>query len=95
MIEHQPRAARAARVLVHHHSHVDSDAIFVSQNRDEIAVKPRNEIGAAPNAKLYFVGLAFLYAASSSMIHGVGRDAAFVARRISEKLAAGALSHVV
>jgi putative flavoprotein involved in K+ transport len=32
---------------------------------------------------LYFVGLKFLYAASSSAIHGVGRDAARIADRIS------------
>jgi putative flavoprotein involved in K+ transport len=32
---------------------------------------------------LYFVGLKFLYAASSSALHGVGRDAARIADRIS------------
>jgi len=32
---------------------------------------------------LYFVGLKFLYAASSSALHGVGRDAARIAARIS------------
>jgi putative flavoprotein involved in K+ transport len=32
---------------------------------------------------LYFVGLKFLYAASSSAVHGVGRDAARIADRIS------------
>ncbi len=31
---------------------------------------------------LYFVGLAFLFAASSSMIHGVGRDAEYVVQAI-------------
>jgi putative flavoprotein involved in K+ transport len=31
---------------------------------------------------LYFVGLKFLYAASSSAIHGVGRDAARIADKI-------------
>jgi putative flavoprotein involved in K+ transport len=31
---------------------------------------------------LYFVGLMFLYAASSVMIHGVGRDAQYIADRI-------------
>jgi putative flavoprotein involved in K+ transport len=31
---------------------------------------------------LYFVGLHFLYAMSSTMIHGVGRDAEHVARAI-------------
>ena len=31
---------------------------------------------------LYFVGLHFLYAASSAMIHGVGRDAEYVVEAI-------------
>jgi putative flavoprotein involved in K+ transport len=31
---------------------------------------------------LYFVGLHFLYAASSAMIHGVGRDAEHIASAI-------------
>ena len=34
---------------------------------------------------LYFVGLAFLYAASSSMIHGVGRDAEHVVQAIASR----------
>ena len=34
---------------------------------------------------LYFVGLAFLYAASSTMVHGVGRDAAHVADAIAAR----------
>ena len=34
---------------------------------------------------LSFVGLHFLYAMSSSMIHGVGRDAEYVAERILER----------
>ena len=45
---------------------------------------PRHEhgiVGEEPG--LYFLGLAFLYAASSSMLHGVGRDA----RRIAEAIA--------
>ena len=36
-------------------------------------------------AGLYFVGLHFLYAMSSSMIHGVGRDADYVANVIAER----------
>lgn len=35
---------------------------------------------------LYFIGLQFLYAMSSSMVHGVGRDAKYVAERIAERL---------
>jgi putative flavoprotein involved in K+ transport len=34
---------------------------------------------------LYFVGLPFLYAMSSTMIHGVGRDAGYVAGAIAER----------
>lgn len=36
---------------------------------------------------LYFVGLEFLYAMSSTMIHGVGRDAEYVANAIAERTA--------
>jgi len=44
---------------------------------------PQHESGVVPSAPgLYFVGLQFLYAASSSTIHGVGRDAARIAARI-------------
>jgi putative flavoprotein involved in K+ transport len=35
---------------------------------------------------LYFVGLPFLYAMSSVMIHGVGRDARYVAKAIAARL---------
>lgn len=34
---------------------------------------------------LYFVGLHFLYALSSTMIHGVGRDAEYVAKAIADR----------
>jgi putative flavoprotein involved in K+ transport len=43
---------------------------------------------AAPG--LYFVGLHFLYAVSSTMIHGVGRDAERIARAIQAQHAASA-----
>lgn len=43
---------------------------------------------------LYFVGLHFLYAVSSTMIHGVGRDAERVARAIADR-SAGMRSGVV
>jgi putative flavoprotein involved in K+ transport len=47
--------------------------------------RPRHEHGIVRDEPgLYFLGLAFLYAASSSMLHGVGRDA----RRIAEAIAA-------
>jgi hypothetical protein len=41
--------------------------------------EPLHERGVSRSAGLYFVGLHFLYAMSSSMIHGVGRDAARIA----------------
>jgi putative flavoprotein involved in K+ transport len=51
----------------------------------------RHEAGVVPSEPgLYFVGLHFLYAFSSDMIHGVGRDAA----RIAEAVAARASSRV-
>jgi putative flavoprotein involved in K+ transport len=36
---------------------------------------------------LYFVGLHFLYSVSSAMIHGVGRDADYIARQIAARTA--------
>ena len=45
----------------------------------------RGVVGAAPG--LSFVGLHFLYAMSSTMIHGVSRDAEYVADRIAGKRA--------
>src|SRR5215211_4961205 len=46
--------------------------------------EPMHERGVvASEPGLYFVGLAFLYAASSSQIQGVGRDAEHVARQIA------------
>jgi putative flavoprotein involved in K+ transport len=45
--------------------------------------EPRHEKGIVPEVPgLYFVGLHFLYALSSTMIHGVGRDAERVARAV-------------
>jgi putative flavoprotein involved in K+ transport len=38
---------------------------------------------------LYFVGLHFLYAMSSTMIHGVSRDAAYVAETVAARVRAG------
>jgi putative flavoprotein involved in K+ transport len=47
---------------------------------------PRHQAGVVTDAPgLYFVGLNFLYAASSEMIHGVGRDAERVVRRAAER----------
>jgi putative flavoprotein involved in K+ transport len=44
----------------------------------------RGVVAAAPG--LYFVGLHFLHALSSGMIQGVGRDAAYVAKRIAQRV---------
>jgi putative flavoprotein involved in K+ transport len=50
--------------------------------------EPRHDRGIVPDEPgLYFVGLHFLYAMSSTMIHGVGRDARHVVRRIAARLA--------
>lgn len=51
---------------------------------------PDQEAGVARSEPgLYFVGLHFQYAMSSSMIHGVGRDAARVAEHVTASVAAG------
>jgi putative flavoprotein involved in K+ transport len=51
--------------------------------------QPIQERGIVPReAGLYFVGLHFLYALSSAMIHGVGRDAERVAGTIAARLRA-------
>jgi putative flavoprotein involved in K+ transport len=61
--------------------------------------EPMHERGVvAGEPGLYFVGLNFLYALSSTMIHGVGRDARRVARAIANapvpaRLPAGLLQH--
>ena len=46
----------------------------------------RGEVTGQPG--LYLVGLHYLYAMSSAMIHGVGRDADHVAGRIARRAAA-------
>ena len=51
--------------------------------------EPRHDRGIVPGEPgLYFVGLHFLYAMSSTMIHGVGRDARRVVRAIARRLRA-------
>jgi putative flavoprotein involved in K+ transport len=55
--------------------------------------EPRHRSGLVENQPgLYFVGLPFLHAMSSSMIHGVGRDAARIASAIRSRLGAVAAS---
>ncbi|MGE5814925.1 MAG: flavin-containing monooxygenase [Acidobacteriota bacterium] len=47
---------------------------------------PRHEAGVVHDEPgLYFVGLNFLYAFSSEMIHGVGRDAARIAAHVASR----------
>jgi putative flavoprotein involved in K+ transport len=54
------------------------------------AGRPIQERGVVINEPgLYFVGLMFLYAASSVMIHGVGRDAEYIANMVSDRTRAG------
>jgi putative flavoprotein involved in K+ transport len=48
--------------------------------------EPRHEAGVVPNEPgRYFVGLHFLYSMSSTMIHGVGRDARRIAGIVVER----------
>ncbi len=50
--------------------------------------EPEHEAGVVPEAPgLYFVGLHFLYAFSSTMIHGVSRDAKRIARAVAARAA--------
>jgi putative flavoprotein involved in K+ transport len=47
---------------------------------------PRHERGITPSEPgLYFVGLPFQYAATSELVPGVGRDAAYLARHIASR----------
>jgi len=58
--------------------------------------EPRQVRGEAQGMPgLYFVGLHFLYAMSSSMIHGLGRDAQFVAERIAARVTAPRVSSAI
>jgi putative flavoprotein involved in K+ transport len=57
--------------------------------------QPMHERGVvAREPGLYFVGLHFLYAMSSGMIQGVGRDAAFIAKDIAARSAASTTATV-
>jgi putative flavoprotein involved in K+ transport len=46
---------------------------------------PDHDRGVTDEPGLYFVGLKFLYAVSSALIHGVGRDAAGIAQLIANR----------
>jgi putative flavoprotein involved in K+ transport len=53
--------------------------------------EPKHDRGVVPGEPgLYFVGLHFLYAGSSSMIHGVGRDAERIAETVETRLRSAA-----
>jgi putative flavoprotein involved in K+ transport len=53
--------------------------------------EPKQARGVVPDEPgLYFVGPHFLYSASSTMIHGVGRDASRVADVIARRAGVGA-----
>jgi putative flavoprotein involved in K+ transport len=52
--------------------------------RDDQPIQKRGVVANEPG--LYFLGLHFLYALSSAMIHGVGRDARYIAKVISRKI---------
>jgi putative flavoprotein involved in K+ transport len=53
--------------------------------------EPLHERGVVPSQPgLFFVGLHFLYSLSSSMIHGVGRDADFIAGQVAARCKATA-----
>jgi putative flavoprotein involved in K+ transport len=65
-------------------SWIDLPIIF---DKDGDPVQQRGIVPDEPG--LYFVGLHFLYALSSTMIHGVGRDAEHVARAIATRQARG------
>jgi putative flavoprotein involved in K+ transport len=52
--------------------------------REDEPIHERGVVATEPG--LYFVGLAFLYAASSTMIHGMGRDAEYVVEAIASRL---------
>jgi len=53
--------------------------------------EPEHEAGVVPEAPgLFFVGLHFLYAFSSTMVHGVSRDAKRIARAVAARAAQAA-----
>lgn len=58
--------------------------------------EPQHVRGVVPSQPgLYFLGLHFLYSLSSNMIHGVGRDAAYIAAQIAARSKSPARSAAV
>lgn len=62
--------------------------IFAGKERAKEPVHERGIVKEEPG--LYFVGLFFLYALSSSLLTGVGRDAKYIAEAIAERSAVAA-----
>jgi putative flavoprotein involved in K+ transport len=62
------------------------DLPIAMDDHGEPKVHRRGAVEGEPG--LYFVGLHFLYAMSSTMIHGVGRDAEHVAQIIADRITA-------
>jgi putative flavoprotein involved in K+ transport len=52
-------------------------------DEDGLPLHERGKVERQPG--LYFVGLEFLYAFSSEMIHGVGRDAQHIAEAVASR----------
>ncbi|WP_315095465.1 NAD(P)-binding domain-containing protein [uncultured Cellulomonas sp.] len=52
------------------------------------AGQPEHDRGVTAEPGLYFLGLVFQHALASSMLQGVGADAAHIARRVAERAAA-------
>jgi putative flavoprotein involved in K+ transport len=67
----------------YHHDYTWVDAPGTELDEHGVPVHDRGVVTGRPG--LYLVGLHFLYAMSSAMIHGVGRDAAHVAAHIARR----------
>jgi putative flavoprotein involved in K+ transport len=68
----------------------DSGSSWIDRPVFDADGDPRQDAGVVESEPgLYFVGLHVLYAFSSEMIHGVGRDAARIARIVASRAGAG------
>lgn len=77
----------------YHHDYGWVDAPGTSTDEHGVPVHDRGVVAGTDG--LYLVGLHFLYAMSSQMIHGVGRDAAHVAAHIARRAPGAAGRRVV
>jgi putative flavoprotein involved in K+ transport len=65
----------------------DNDLTWIDRPIFDVENRPIHSRGVVKEEiGLYFVGLPFLYAMSSAMIHGVGRDARYVVNTIAARL---------